>query len=681
MIHLSSEHSDAPQLPDDPEIPFHSELRSLISVSLEIVEDEPPVHPSCSKARRKSLQQDTSQVGSRIKATLSVLVISTLPVLGLGVWIYVILFPIESQPLTAGGEGRSRPVPVQVQPHLQTTLTLGILVTTGISAILALIWANRWMSSQSMAVGADEGERRSHRTLHPKDRIQSTRHAPPPIAPVHSLKWKTDLDLDNINSHSIAERFAAMGIPFSEGVDAEQVLAAVVKEVRQALQVNRVLFYQFDIQNPGEQGTVVAESVTLGCARAIGLQTLGSWCEGTYLEQYRQGYIDVVDDVSQLTLSPADADYLERFTVKANLVVPVVHNQMLWGLLIVQHCLARRVWLPFEVDSLAQLAAQLGFALEHMHQLHPFGQAHLEVERIALPPVELGNHSRLRLQMLSATTALTQSVQTGQTALQHLATNVELQSIDLQKFIGMVQGIANAIHQLVGTMHQAQLKAQGLQALVCEGDETVDQTITTITNLRRNLLTTTRSVKHLSDLSQRIADVIHPLQDVTRQSNALTMNAAIEAGRVGVNPESRRLMSAIAESMRALAECVGTATHEVESLVNDVRETTQGIISTMKTAAEQLTTSTHLTEVTQQQLEQTLTLSDQLTTLVDDVNQAIIQQAKASAGVGQSIQSSVQLVNQSAHQSEMLEHLFETLNQITQTLHNSAIQLSEPSDR
>jgi methyl-accepting chemotaxis protein len=245
----------------------------------------------------------------------------------------------------------------------------------------------------------------------------------------------------------------------------------------------------------------------------------------------------------------------------------------------------------------------------------------------------------------------------------------------------MVQGIANAIHQLIGTMHQAQLKAQSLQALVCAGDETVDQTITSITNLRRNLLTTTRSVKQLGDLSQRIADVIYPLQDVTRQSNALTMNAAIEAGRVGVNPQSRRLMSAIAESMRALAEHVGTATHEVESLVSDVRETTQGIISTMKTAAEQLTTSTQLTEVTQQQFEQTLTLSDQLTTLVDDVNQAIIQQAKTSAGVGQSIQSIVQLVHQSAHQSEMLEHLFETLNQITQTLHNSATQLGEPSDR
>jgi methyl-accepting chemotaxis protein len=681
MIHLPSEHPDASHSPGHHEMPLPLEPHSPISVSLEIVEDELPINPSRSKVRKKSLQQDTSQVGSRLKATLSALVISTLPVLGLGIWIYITLFPIELQPLTAGGEGRSRSAPVQVQPHLQTTLALGILLTTSISAILALIWANRWVRSPSMTVAVDNEAARSRRTLNLRNRIQGTHHTMPPTDTTHSVNGRPGPDLESLNANNIAERSAKMGIPLAEGLDAEQVLAAVVKEVRQSLQVSRVLFYQFDIQNPEAPGSVVAESVTLGCARALGLQALGSWCEGTYLEQYRQGYVDVVDDVSQLTLSPEDVDCLEQLSVKANLVVPVVHKQILWGLLIVQHCLGRRVWLPFEVDSLAQLANQLGVALEHLHPSQPLGHAHLEVERIALPLSELGNHSRLHLQMLSATTALTQSVQTGQTALQHLATNVGLQSTDLQESIGMVQGIANAIHQLIGTMHQAQLKAQSLQALVCAGDETVDQTITSITNLRRNLLTTTRSVKQLGDLSQRIADVIYPLQDVTRQSNALTMNAAIEAGRVGVNPQSRRLMSAIAESMRALAEHVGTATHEVESLVSDVRETTQGIISTMKTAAEQLTTSTQLTEVTQQQFEQTLTLSDQLTTLVDDVNQAIIQQAKTSAGVGQSIQSIVQLVHQSAHQSEMLEHLFETLNQITQTLHNSATQLGEPSDR
>ncbi|MCX5934333.1 MAG: PAS domain S-box protein [Pseudanabaena sp. LacPavin_0818_WC45_MAG_42_6] len=59
---------------------------------------------------------------------------------------------------------------------------------------------------------------------------------------------------------------------------------------------------------------------------------------------------------------------LERFQVRANLVVPIllpdVGQETLWGLLILHQCAAPRIWLETDIQLLQQLAVQLSISIQ-----------------------------------------------------------------------------------------------------------------------------------------------------------------------------------------------------------------------------------------------------------------------------------------------------------------------------
>jgi len=55
---------------------------------------------------------------------------------------------------------------------------------------------------------------------------------------------------------------------------------------------------------------------------------------------------------------------LQDFGVQANLVVPIVAKEQLWGLLIAHHCDSPRQWHDSDVKLLKQLAIQVGIAVQ-----------------------------------------------------------------------------------------------------------------------------------------------------------------------------------------------------------------------------------------------------------------------------------------------------------------------------
>ena len=62
-------------------------------------------------------------------------------------------------------------------------------------------------------------------------------------------------------------------------------------------------------------------------------------------------------------IQPCHQKFLKQFSVKANLVVPILLKNRLWGLLITHQCSQPREWTDWEVELLRQLGDQIGIAL------------------------------------------------------------------------------------------------------------------------------------------------------------------------------------------------------------------------------------------------------------------------------------------------------------------------------
>jgi PAS domain S-box-containing protein len=145
------------------------------------------------------------------------------------------------------------------------------------------------------------------------------------------------------------------------GVELQIILNQTVKEIRQFLESDRVIIYRFQLD---WSGIIIAESTIVGDTSLLGTNIKDTCFSEKYIERYKRGGIQVVEDIYAAGLHPCQIDLLASLQVKANLVVPILLKQDLWGLLIVHHCRSPRQWQQTEIDLLKQIATQLGIAVQ-----------------------------------------------------------------------------------------------------------------------------------------------------------------------------------------------------------------------------------------------------------------------------------------------------------------------------
>ncbi|MEG4578197.1 PAS domain S-box protein [Microcoleus sp. MON1_C5] len=153
----------------------------------------------------------------------------------------------------------------------------------------------------------------------------------------------------------------------------EEILTKTVAEVRHFLQTDRTVIYQF---NPDWSGFVNVESVGENWRAIQGITINDSCFEDSYASAYEHGRAVAVDDIYQADLSECYINLLSQFQVRANLVVPVLQGEKLWGLLIAHECAGPRHWVEIEVECLKQISVQLAIAIQ---QSMLFEQAQSEI--------------------------------------------------------------------------------------------------------------------------------------------------------------------------------------------------------------------------------------------------------------------------------------------------------------
>ncbi len=162
----------------------------------------------------------------------------------------------------------------------------------------------------------------------------------------------------------------------------KDVLENAVKEMRQAFNVDRTLIYQF---NSDWSGTVVAESVMAGVPKALGANIIDPCFKERHIDQYQNGRVRAIDNIYQSNLTDCHIELLSRFSVRANLVAPVIRDGKLLALVIAHQCKEPRSWKPAEIDVFSKIATQIGFALEHAALLETVEQARRELEEELRP--------------------------------------------------------------------------------------------------------------------------------------------------------------------------------------------------------------------------------------------------------------------------------------------------------
>jgi PAS domain S-box-containing protein len=158
----------------------------------------------------------------------------------------------------------------------------------------------------------------------------------------------------------------------------DEILQITVTEVRQFLQADRV-FIGLNNTNLGIR--TLAESVDPKYPSLSGWSTK----DEAYLQELRNllkdNVVRVVEDITQMALSPKVKAHCEKFQTKATLAVPIMLGDELFGALIANQCSGSRHWQPVEIDLLQQMSEQLAIAIQQSQIYQKLAELNTTLER------------------------------------------------------------------------------------------------------------------------------------------------------------------------------------------------------------------------------------------------------------------------------------------------------------
>ncbi|MBD2554762.1 GAF domain-containing protein [Limnothrix sp. FACHB-708] len=258
--------------------------------------------------------------------------------------------------------------------------------------------------------------------------------------------------------------------------DFEPLFQTLVQDVREFLQVDRVLIFQL---NGDFSGAISTESVSDPSLSLLGQSFTDPCFQEKHAPLYQAGRICMIEDIEASPLQECHREFLRSLRVRSNLVIPILWKSessdldwqenlddqaitpahfYLWGLLIAQSCQGARSWDNLEVEALQQLSLQLGIALRQSKLMNRLQEELQEKQQTAL--ALQASEQEARQQAASLATTLNQ-LQATQAQL--------VQSEKLASLGKMVGGIAHEINNPLSFIYGNLTHAQEYSHQVFQG--------------------------------------------------------------------------------------------------------------------------------------------------------------------------------------------------------------------
>lgn len=165
---------------------------------------------------------------------------------------------------------------------------------------------------------------------------------------IHSLRPKSEV----VKLQNISQRL-------NQTLQRDQLVQSTTDELRRFLQVDRVVLYHFYTQ---WRGQVTFESLSHQKWSIFGSTGPDQCFNDEYAALYLAGRVRAIADIETEPIEPCHRDFLRYLQVRANLVVPILTENRLWGLLVAHHCQSPRSWAEDEMEHMTMAALTLAAA-------------------------------------------------------------------------------------------------------------------------------------------------------------------------------------------------------------------------------------------------------------------------------------------------------------------------------
>jgi methyl-accepting chemotaxis protein PixJ len=483
----------------------------------------------------------------------------------------------------------------------------------------------------------------------------------------------------------------------------EAPLNPLLAEIREAMKVDRVVIYRFQ---PNWSGSIVGESVLPGLPNALADKIEDPCIPEALRDAYKKGRVVPTQDVFNAGFHPEHLELMKRLNIKANLVVPILQGEELFGLLVAHHCTATHNWQQSEIDYLQQASAKFGSALgglalferkqfeaEQERKRNEALQMELltllqDVEgasggdltvRADVSAGEIGivadffnsiveNLREIISQVKTVANEVNSSVGTNETAVGKLASEAFKQAKKIERSLEFVEQMASSTQDVAASAQQAAEITRSASLTAQSGGAAMDRTVASISQIRETVAETSKKVKRLGESSQQISKAVSLINQIALQTNLLAINASIEAARAG---EEGRGFAVVAEEVGALATQSAAATKEIEQIVEAIQRETGAVVDAMEVGTTQVVEGSRLVEETKQSLQKIVDVSGEIDQLIQSISGATLSQTEKSDLIKKVFQDLAKVSETTSGSSQEIAQSLQESVQMTRELQES----------
>ncbi len=434
------------------------------------------------------------------------------------------------------------------------------------------------------------------------------------------------------------------------------ILKTSVQEVRRILNCDRVVVYSMNQEN---YGMIVAESVAAGWTRAKGMVINDPCFEARYLAQYRNGRVRAWSNIYESGLTRCYIEQLEQLEVKANLVTPIINEGKLFGLLVAHQCSDTRDWQQPEIRWVAQIATQVGFALDNAKLLE-------QVDR------STNTSNQLYHQQYEQTATLKHQVvkilaENGD-AYQTLSQEARRQSETTIKVLHEIQELSDSLSAIALNVQQVKFQEQQNNLAIQSSQESLERIIKSISNIQFIVQNVATGFDNLSNSCQKLSDTVNTIKDLSKQIVKQSMSITRAINRSQIQEDNQNSLIDLSDTIFSLMQQLFEATATIEPLFANIKIEVRDKTIALDNGTQQLINEVGEFQTFRQKLDRVVSFNNQMGNFIENISQSVENQRQSSTVTQDSVQEVASIAEEISQQSMAITQSFKQLVVLVQKL-------------
>ncbi|PSW21837.1 PAS domain S-box protein [Photobacterium sanctipauli] len=232
---------------------------------------------------------------------------------------------------------------------------------------------------------------------------------------------------------------------------------------------------------------------------------------------------------------------------------------------------------------------------------------------------------------------------------QQVKTNLQQQTLATEQVGVAIDQMSATVKEVADNATNASEMTVKAQNVANSGQIRVEETISSVSALHKELDDSKQVINALSESSRQIEGILDVIGTIADQTNLLALNAAIEAARAG---EAGRGFAVVADEVRSLAQKTQSSTGEIHKMISELQDIAGRAVAAVERGGEQSEHCRQQALMMGEQLQEINHVLDDVTDSSLQIAAAVEQQAGVSANIAEHIQKINQLAGKTAETSD-----------------------------